>query len=183
MRHIKNRDCEKISRQQDNVFCIIYCTNAKPYLNYDVYKNSKNRKDRAKIYKTYPMVLTQMRHDGKIGFPGGKVEPDNYSLIDGLLRELKEEINLNNVNINKLEILSTYSNHKGRTTTFIYEVTFEEMISIINNSKNAKHAFIENMGSFMLKLDHSTLQNISKHNFSGEGLKDLHLLIKNKKLI
>ena len=35
----------------------------------------------------------------------------------------------------------------------------------------------------MLRLDHTTLDNISKHNFSGTGIKDLNTLIKNKKLL
>ena len=127
------------------------------------------------------MLLAQMRHDGKIGFPGGKVESD--SLVDGLLRELKEEINLHEIDLSRLEILSTYSSDKSHTTTFIYEVSFNDIISIVNSSKNSKHSFVENMGSFLLKLDNDTLKNITKHKFSGTGVKDINLLIKSKKLI
>ena len=183
MKRVKNGISGRKYGKEDNVFCIIYCRDARPYLNYDIYKKSKNKKDRKKVHEKYPIVLAQMRHDCKIGFPGGKVELKNTSLVDGLMRELYEEINLKNINLNKLEIISTYSNHKAHTTTFAYEVTFKEMIRIVNNSKNAKHSFIENMGSFMLRLDHTTLDNISKHNFSGTGIEDLNTLIKDKKLL
>lgn len=183
MRYIKNDKFTKKHNKRHNVFCIIYCRNAQPYLNYDVYRNSKDKLERDKVYKKYPMVLAQMRHDGKIGFPGGKVEDNNTSLIDGLLKELDEEINLKRINTNRLKILSEYSNHKSHTTTFMYEVSFEEMISIVNNSRYSKHSFIENMGSFIMKLDQSSLKNISKHNFSGTGVKDLNLLVKKKKLL
>lgn len=183
LRRIKNDTFIRKHKKRDNVFCIIYCRDAQPYLNYDVYRNSKDKLDRDKVHNKYPMILAQMRHDGKIGFPGGKVEKDNASLLDGLLRELDEEINFNNINIEKIEFLSTYSNHKAHTTTFVYEVSFEEMISIVNNSRYSKHSFIENMGSFILRLDQTTLKNIVKHNFSGTGAKDLNLLIKKKKLL
>lgn len=167
----------------DNVFCIIFCRDAMPYSNYEVYKNSKYEEDRDKVNRKYPAVLAQMRHDCKIGFPGGKIDSKNISLIDGLKKELYEEINLKELDVNRLEILSTFSNHKSHTTTFIYEVNFEEMIDIINNSKDAPHSFVENMGSFMFKLDSYSINNVLRHNFSGTGADELNILIKNKKLL
>lgn len=183
MGRIKNGTLGRKFGKKDNVFCIIYCRDATPYANYDVYKNSKYKENREKTNKKYPAVLAQMRHDCKIGFPGGKVDSDNISLIDALKKELYEEINLSDIDANKLEIISTFSNNKYHTTTFTYEVTFEEMIDIINNSKNAPHSFVENMGSFMLRLDSDSLKNALKHNFSGTGIEELGILIKNKKLL
>ena len=167
----------------DNVFCIIYCKDATPYSDYDVYKNSKYKDDRDKVNRRYPAVLAQMRHDCKIGFPGGKIDSENVSLIDGLKKELYEEINLKELDVNRLEILSTFSSRKSHTTTFIYEVNFEEMINIINNSKDAPHSFVENMGSFIFKLDSYSANNALKQNFSGTGADELNILIKNKKLL
>ena len=132
MKRIKNGISGRKYGKQDNFFCIIYCTDAKPYLNYDVYKESKKKEDRDKVSKSYPLVLAQMRHDCKIGFPGGKVDSEDISLIDGLKKELIEEINLDISDVNNLEILSTYSSQKSHTTTFLYEVTFEEMIEIVS---------------------------------------------------
>ena len=37
----------------------------------------------------------QFRFDGYIGFPGGFIDPTDKTWEDGLNRELKEELNLN----------------------------------------------------------------------------------------
>ncbi|XP_069785291.1 U8 snoRNA-decapping enzyme [Narcine bancroftii] len=49
----------------------------------------------AKLFGKIPLrhaVLMQMRFDGKIGFPGGFVDPRDASLEEGLNRELGEEL-------------------------------------------------------------------------------------------
>ncbi|XP_072884743.1 U8 snoRNA-decapping enzyme isoform X4 [Hemitrygon akajei] len=48
-----------------------------------------------KLFGKIPLryaVLMQMRFDGKIGFPGGFVDPRDNTLEDGLNRELGEEL-------------------------------------------------------------------------------------------
>merc|ERR1712213_131180 len=40
------------------------------------------------------LVMMQVRFDGYMGFPGGLVDPEDASVVDGLNRELSEEINL-----------------------------------------------------------------------------------------
>lgn len=46
------------------------------------------------------------RHSGQIGFPGGKLEPEDESLKAGALREVEEEIGVNPNNITILGRLS-----------------------------------------------------------------------------
>ena len=173
----------KNKKHFDKVFCIIFCRDAKPYSDYDVYINSDLECHRAKVHKKYPAILAQMRHDCKIGFPGGKIDNLNLSLIENLKKELFEEINFKDIDISKLELLSTFFTEKSKTTVFSYEVSFEEMKDIVINSKNAPHSFVENMGSFIFKLDSSTINNINKHHFSGNGLDELNLLINKKELL
>ena len=40
------------------------------------------------------LVLMHMRFDGKIGFAGGLIDPEDASVVQGLNRELREELNL-----------------------------------------------------------------------------------------
>lgn len=39
-------------------------------------------------------IMMQMRFDGYIGFPGGLIDPEDSDIVQGLNRELEEEINL-----------------------------------------------------------------------------------------
>lgn len=39
-------------------------------------------------------ILMQMRFDGSIGFPGGLIDPDDNNIVDGLNRELQEELDI-----------------------------------------------------------------------------------------
>ncbi|XP_023225090.1 uncharacterized protein LOC111626044 [Centruroides sculpturatus] len=43
-------------------------------------------------YSVKANVLMVMRFDGTLGFPGGEI-PEGENIVDGLIRELKEEIN------------------------------------------------------------------------------------------
>ena len=45
------------------------------------------------------------RHGGQIGFPGGKLEPSDGSLIEAAIREAREEIGLTGDHIRQLERL------------------------------------------------------------------------------
>ena len=40
------------------------------------------------------LVLMHMRFDGKLGFAGGLIDPEDASVVQGLNRELREELNL-----------------------------------------------------------------------------------------
>ena len=47
------------------------------------------------------LVLMHMRFDGKFGFAGGLIDPEDASVVQGLNRELREELNLDT---NRFEI-------------------------------------------------------------------------------
>ena len=40
------------------------------------------------------LVLMHMRFDGNLGFAGGLIDPEDASVVQGLNRELREELNL-----------------------------------------------------------------------------------------
>lgn len=163
--------------KKDMVFCIIHCDNAKPYINYDYFLNSDDEDTRAKAKDEYPLVLAQMRWDGKLGFPGGNVEQHHETLIDAIKAELEEEINFKNVDVTRLKPLSTIADSKRHITAFEYSVTEEELDEIFKNSLTAKHFKSENTGSIMLQLHELSIPNLKNQIFSGTGNLELEIFI------
>lgn len=178
MKRVKSGLMGKNFSKSDSVFCLFYCTDAKPYEDYAKYKNSNRIQDNKKVDREYIMVLAQMRHDGRIGFPGGKLETYHNTLIEGLKKELREEINFVDLDELNLEIISTFADSKMHATTFAYKTTYEELVKIKENSQRAIHYNVENMGSFFFKIDSYTKKEILKHNFCHTGAKELELLLK-----
>jgi hypothetical protein len=68
------------------VFACLYTKNAAPYKQYPhIPEQDRN--------KTIPLVLMQVRWDGRLGFPGGEAEPGENLLV-AIQRELGEELDL-----------------------------------------------------------------------------------------
>ena len=183
MKRIKSGKMGRNYGKRDVVFCLIYCTDATPYIDYDKYLNSENEEDKKMLTKKTNLVLAQMRADGRLGFPGGGVEEHHDTLLDALKDELYEEINLENLKEENLELLATFSDEKRHITTYKYKVSFKEFKDIYYNSHKAKHFFSENMGSVMLQITDDTIKNVFKHYFSGTGKLELKLLINEENLI
>lgn len=174
------------------VFCSIY-TFGKPYLK----KISPEYRDEI---KTIPMTLMQYRWDNQLGFPGGKVDIEDYpngiftkitginTLKKALVRELKEEINMTNINPNKLRLMSTYYSEINNVYVhnFNYYVKYDEYVNIYKNSINANNIFIENCGSVNVHLidyykkDYYNLIHNKFAATAGEEVLDLLEFVNNK---
>lgn len=83
----------------------------------------------------------QMRFDGYIGFPGGLVDPGEDS-VDGLNRELHEELN---INISKYKVthddyvVSHYSTSKNITLHFYaLELSLNDIVEVERNATFSK---------------------------------------------
>lgn len=163
--------------KKDMVFCLIFADIAAPYENYDYFTQSKNDLDKEKALRNIPMVLCQMRWDGKLGFPGGNVELHHKNLEEAVLAELEEEIGLVDINMDNLNLLATFADDKRHITSFSYKVTYEDLKKIQLNSCNAKHYYSENTGSILLQIHENSVPNLNKQFFAGTGLKELNLLI------
>ena len=153
------------SGKLDRVFCLIYVKN--------IYLDGEK----------CSLVLAQMRSDGMLGFPGGKVEKYHKTLKSALKDELKQEINFFNINENKLKPMITFADNKRHITTYKYEVDLETFKKIHRNSSKAECFYSENMGSIALKLTKKSIVNIKKQKFRGVGRLELETLIKEEKLI
>lgn len=153
------------SKKVDRVFCLIYVKN--------VYIDGEK----------CSLVLAQMRNDGMLGFPGGKVENYHKTLKGALKDELKQEINFYNVDERKLKPMVTFADDRRHVTAYKYEVDLETFKKIHRNSHNAECFYSENMGSVALKITKKSLQGIKKQKFRGMGKLELDVLIKEEKLI
>lgn len=171
------------SAKKKVAFCIIYCDDSRPYKDYDAFLESNCENDKKKAKLKIPMIMAMMRNDCTIGFPGGHIK-DNESIIDGLKRELKEEINLNDLDESRLKILCTYYNDRRIITTFHYKVTYEEYNEIFRNSINSKHLYSENCGLISLQVHKNSLRDINLNHFCGGNIKsEINLLVHKEKLI
>ena len=69
--------------------------------------------------RTQPTVLFTKRpehlksHAGQISFPGGKVEPDDFNIVDTALRETHEEVGIERTLIKPLGLLDRYPTSTG----------------------------------------------------------------------
>lgn len=149
----------------DRVFCLIYTR--------DVYIEGEK----------CSLVLAQMRHDGMLGFPGGKVEEFHKTLNMALRDELRQEINLVNIDRDKLEMMATFADKNRHVTTYKYEVDYKTFKEIQRNASKAEHFYIENMGSVALKITEDSLRNIKKQKFRGTGKLELEILIAQERLM
>lgn len=134
-----------------------------------------------------PAVLMQMRVDGAIGFPGGKVEKTDYTknlneyrLKKALMRELKEEINLDmRLDFSKINHLSTFASNELYIHNFSYKLTEEEFMKVFEQS-NKPLNIAENAGCIICLLNNfghgQGYRNFQKNNFKATSLAELRML-------
>jgi ADP-ribose pyrophosphatase YjhB (NUDIX family) len=89
----------------------------------------------------------QMRFDGRLGFPGGFVDPQDSSLEDGLNRELREEMG-EAVSVFRVERADYRSSHAGarpRVVAHFYakRLTLEQLEAVEAGAPQAKDHGLE----------------------------------------
>lgn len=184
----KFKELNKNEILQDKPHCVfvsIVCRNAEPFK-----KNKEEKKYRNKDKKV-TLCLMQMRWDGSLGFPGGKIDNNEIEnnivteeiLINGLIREMEEEIGLNRnkINPNNFKKLCTFTDDKFYIHNYIYDVDFEEFEYIFKNSINSQNIISENCGSVVLHLtDYSSdkgIPNLLQHRYSATAKLELLKLL------
>lgn len=100
-------------------------------------------------YDLRASILMQMRFDGHIGFPGGFIDETDKSIEDGLNRELREELNLEESLYLSKENYLFSSIHKKRMNVlhfYVKEYNPEDYIKIELESMKSKDFGGEVMG-------------------------------------
>lgn len=158
------------------VFLLIYCRDGKPHKKYSL-PNGR---------KLIPKVLSLSRHDGFVGFIGGKVDPGE-TLIEGLLREVKEETGLIlNPNFS-IEPLATYSDNEATIHSFSLEVTVNEMLDMATIISKSDNFGIEITGFALNHIERYVkdggVDQVLSQNWKATGKLELEELIKQKRLL
>ncbi|XP_003216918.1 U8 snoRNA-decapping enzyme [Anolis carolinensis] len=113
-----------------------------------------------RLFGKFPLryaVLMQMRFDGRLGFPGGFVDPEDVSLEEGLSRELQEELGPGAalLQVTKQDHLSAYTSEKPRRVVahfYIKQLTLEELQTLEEKATQAKDHGLEVMGLLRVPL-------------------------------
>ncbi|XP_069501513.1 U8 snoRNA-decapping enzyme-like [Ambystoma mexicanum] len=114
----------------------------------------------SKLFGRIPLrhaVLMMMRFDGRLGFPGGFVDPEDVTLEDGLTRELSEEVGWSEdlSPITEEDHLSCQvRDHPQRMVTHFYakQLTLKELTGIEVAATHAKEHGLEVMGMVRVPL-------------------------------
>lgn len=172
--------------KRNMVFALIYTDKAKPYIDYDYFKQHKDDNVREKVNLNIPMVLAQMRWDGKLGFVGGNVESHHESLLHALRDELDEEIGWNLTVDELFKIAKPHATYKKGNiciSSYKIKVDYQMLKKLQNNSKLAKHYISENCGNVLLQIHENSLDNLLEQQFAGTGSLELKKLILEEKLL
>ncbi|KAM4696683.1 U8 snoRNA-decapping enzyme-like [Rhinophrynus dorsalis] len=150
----------------------------------------------AKLFDRIPIrhvLLMMMRFDGRLGFPGGFVDPKDTSLEEGLNRELLEELGpaLSSIQVTERDYRSAQAREfpqKGITHFYIKEITLEEMEKIESEAVAAKDHGIEVMGLirvplFTLRDGVSGLPAFLCNNFIGNSKSQLLFALRSMRLL
>jgi ADP-ribose pyrophosphatase len=134
-----------------------------------------------------PLVLMQLRWDGKNGFAGGIVEKGE-DLRTALIREAEEEfaLVLDENMLSKVKPLSTYSDKKCNIHSFIIEVDYETIKLFQKNSFKSKHFLSEVTGCSLPQIADfkgKGIKELLKNNFSGTAKQELLDLIEMEELV
>lgn len=173
----KFKQCDKLEINQKKLNCVFMS-----FYSYIKIKNKFTGKE-----ELTPVVLMQMRFDGAIGFPGGKVEKSDYSgnlneysLKKALLRELKEELNLDMyIDFNKVNHLTTFASDDLYIHNFTYKLSEKDFMKVFRDSNNPLN-ISENAGCIVCHLNNfgngKGYRNFQRNNFKATSLAELRLL-------
>lgn len=158
------------------VFLLIYCRDGKPHKKYSL-PNGR---------KLIPKVLSLNRHDGFVGFIGGKVDPGE-TLIEGLIREVEEETGLILSPTLPIEPLATYSDKEANIHSFSLEVTVNELLDMATIISKSENFGIEITGFALNHIEEyissGGLEQVLNQNWKATGRFELIELIKQKELL
>lgn len=130
----KNKEISNVSLVNKCAFLLIYCDDGIPYSKYAL-DNSRNK---------IPVVLSLIRHDGFYGFIGGKIEPGE-NIIDGLLREVKEETSLI-LDKSLIQPLTTMFFDNAEIYSFKMKVPYEKLLDMSKKIANSERFGTEIIG-------------------------------------
>lgn len=160
----KLNDDEFLDDAFQSVFVIIY--------------SRKREKITKSIIREIPGIITIFRSDGRLGFPGGRMEikdldEENIKSISSLrntaIRETKEEIGYTIKNKDKLKLESNILVGKNQIVTFSYLISDNELNELYKNYSKIIGSFYNNDEIFGINrlyfTNESVKKNILKQNF------------------
>jgi len=107
-------------------------------------------------YNVTANILMQMRFDGNLGFAGGLLDHGSESAVEGLNRELEEEINLDlkKYPLSQEDHICTHVNDKKKLVMHFYakEMKKTEFLEIERNALGAKEWGVESLGIIRVPL-------------------------------
>ncbi|GBN16545.1 U8 snoRNA-decapping enzyme [Araneus ventricosus] len=164
----------ELSGHRHAAHCCIYSPYSTPVLN---------------NYMSSALVSMQVRFDGKIGFHGGLVHEKN--IIEGLNRELVEEINLNErFHVTDKDYVFTHLDISNKLCLHFYgkEVSIQDFKTIEKEVLEAEDFGLETMGIFRVPMftmrdGYRGLPAFLNNNFAGEAKNQLLNLILLRKLM
>lgn len=153
------------TQELDCVFLSIVCKDMIPY------KKHYNDKERL------TGILTIKRHEGNIGFLGGKVD-EGETLYDALVREVYEEGNIDISDyLQKIEPVCSHAFAGADIHHFTLEVSRDEILGMARSIIDAEH-FGEEITGFSIDLVHpKTVDNILENNFKATAGLEMRELI------
>lgn len=158
------------------VFLLIYCKDGIPYRKYSV------QDGRFLI----PKILSLGRHDGFVGFIGGKVDPGE-TLKDALIREVEEETGLILDQTLPILPLATFSEKGANIHSFKLEVTNKELLAMTSTIVNSEKFGIEITGFNLNHIEHyknnGGINEVLNQNWKATGRLELDELIKTENLL
>ncbi|XP_062975418.1 U8 snoRNA-decapping enzyme-like isoform X2 [Elgaria multicarinata webbii] len=113
-----------------------------------------------RLFGKFPLrfaVLMQMRFDGRLGFPGGFVDPWDLSLEEGLNRELHEELGPGAalLRVAEKDYLNSHASERPqRVVAHFYakQLSLEELRTLEDRATQAKDHGLEVMGLIRVPL-------------------------------
>ncbi|KAJ7317427.1 hypothetical protein JRQ81_003589 [Phrynocephalus forsythii] len=102
-------------------------------------------------------VLMQMRFDGRLGFPGGFVDPQDGSLEEGLSRELQEELGPGAalLQVAENDYFNSFISEKPRQVVahfYVKQLSLEQLRALEERATQAKDHGLEVMGLMRVPL-------------------------------
>ena len=111
------------------------------------------------LYDMKALMMMHMRLDGRIGFPGGVLD-DGETPVEGLNREMKEEISLDlkKYSFEETDLVNVQINEKKGMLNYFYlkEVEYDDFIALERNMMKAEHFGVEIMGNIRVPLSTMT---------------------------